>query len=388
MLKKQTSIVNWYLNECMYDHPFLTSSFKYTPNEYPSLNSPAHIKLKEKIAKYTSVKTDNITITAGGDDAIELCVKESFKSTLVKNRKIYKYEPAYGFINELDYKTYSVETPLENRHMAMELYEPQPGSVIYICNPCNPTGEVWETDNYLYLCKKYSQCIIIIDEAYIDFHQMSSSCANVNMYPNLFYIRTFSKLFGIAGMRIGYLVHPPTFINNYKFKKVLYLSKLHAAYTLDNLSFYKSIKDAVNKNIKQLGFNTAGNFIFIRPRVDQMDEFKQEMSDTGIVVRYGYGNGVRITINPHISQIMLNYIKLIVVKYNQVCDIRTFYTPIEMRISLLKMLKIFIQAFDEKKWVWWADAGTRLGAERHNTIIPWDDDIDLGIRQVFQTGSK
>ena len=58
------------------------------------------------------------------------------------------------------YKTYSVETPLENRHRAMALYEPPPGSIIYVCNPCNPTGDVWETDNYLQLCKKYPPSVL------------------------------------------------------------------------------------------------------------------------------------------------------------------------------------------------------------------------------------
>jgi hypothetical protein len=98
-----------------------------------------------------------------------------------------------------------------------------------------------------------------------------------------------------------------------------------------------------------LGFAQAGNFIFIRPRIDQLVEFKQEMKDKGITVRYGYGNGVRITINPYIQPDDLTYIESIVSRYNQVPDIRMFYTPIELRISLLKMLKQFMCVFGEKK---------------------------------------
>ena len=64
-------IKNLYLNECIYDHPFSVSSSNYKPNEYPSLISGIHNKLKAKIAQYASVSVDNITITAVGDDAIE-----------------------------------------------------------------------------------------------------------------------------------------------------------------------------------------------------------------------------------------------------------------------------------------------------------------------------
>jgi histidinol-phosphate/aromatic aminotransferase/cobyric acid decarboxylase-like protein len=373
------NINDLYLNECIFEHPFRGSLINYKTNEYPSINSNLHNKLKEKIAKYTDVNSKNITITAGGDDAIELCVRNIFKTTKEENRNIYKYNPSYGFISELGYNLYSVETPLKNKHKSMELYNPQPGSIIYVCNPCNPTGEVWETGDYLQLCRLYPKCTIIVDEAYMDFYCMASSCQNVNNYSNLFYIRTFSKLFGIAGMRIGFLVHPSVFVSDYKFKKVLHISKIHATQILNNLPFYKGIKDAVNNNIKKLGFTTTGNFIFIRPNKSQLNEFKQLMSDNNITVRYGYGNGVRITINPFLSDHDFQFIKDIVRKYNTIPDIRTFYTPIELRIELLKLFKKCIKAFDEKKWCWWASSGTRLGAERHNTIIPWDDDVDIGI---------
>ena len=364
-----------YLNECNYKHPFVIEDI-YVPNLYPSTSSEVHNKLKKKISSYCSVDTDNITITAGGDDAIQLCVDNIFgKLPQISPKCIYKYDPSYNFISELEYKTFSVETPLRDKYKSMKMYNPPPNSIIYVCNPCNPTGELWCRDDYLQLCEDYPLCHVVVDEAYIDFHKICSSCHEVNIYNNLYYIRTFSKLFGLAGMRIGYLVHPKSFISNYSYKKVLTVSKLYALKVFDNLAFYNTIKEKVKDNIKRLGLVSHGNFILIRPRHDQFNEIKSELEHKGIIARYVYGNTVRLTINPDIE---FDYISYIVKKYNKLPDIRTFFTDIDFRINLVKMLRCILDVFD-KKYTWWADAGTRLGCERQGTIIPWDDDVDIGI---------
>ena len=76
--------------------------------------------------------------------------------------------------------------------------------LIFICSPNNPTGNVIERTSMRKLCgKTASRCVVIVDEAYIEFADRESFSALLNEYPNLIILRTLSKAFGLAGARVG-----------------------------------------------------------------------------------------------------------------------------------------------------------------------------------------
>ena len=115
--------------------------------------------------------------------------------------------------------------------------------IIFLCSPNNPTGNLLKEEDVLKICKKYNS-IIIIDEAYIDFAENFSLKNEVEIYPNLVVMRTFSKAWGLAGARLGYCIANEEIIN--------ILFRVKAPYNINSLSRY-AIKQALkNKNLRDL----------------------------------------------------------------------------------------------------------------------------------------
>ena len=72
--------------------------------------------------------------------------------------------------------------------------------VIFLCSPNNPTGNTLETDRIIALLERF-EGIVVIDEAYVDFSTCGSLCYLLDKYPRLVILQTFSKAFGLAGIR-------------------------------------------------------------------------------------------------------------------------------------------------------------------------------------------
>jgi histidinol-phosphate aminotransferase len=85
--------------------------------------------------------------------------------------------------------------------------------LVYICNPNNPTGTTCERDALVECISATPRnTIILIDEAYLDFTKQQSLCSLVNDFPNMVVAKTFSKIYGLAGARIGYAIAGKTMI--------------------------------------------------------------------------------------------------------------------------------------------------------------------------------
>ncbi len=81
--------------------------------------------------------------------------------------------------------------------------------IVFICNPNNPTGTYWSREQLIrFLDRVDGRCVVVLDEAYIEFVEpddVPDGLALIDRYPNLVVFRTFSKMYGLAGLRIGYL---------------------------------------------------------------------------------------------------------------------------------------------------------------------------------------
>ena len=183
-------------------------------NRYPR---PAISKLEKQIAEYENLSPDQIVITAG---STELLGVFGLMAGMYKGRVI-GCDPTFDFMLYYASNMSSewVKVPLTDEHkydldgIASNLSSDC--NLVFICNPNNPTGSEVDADELRAACQEYSQtCMVYVDEAYIEFseHGLKSSLVNMTRNnKNLVVGRTFSKIYGLAGLRVGYAIgHPET----------------------------------------------------------------------------------------------------------------------------------------------------------------------------------
>jgi histidinol-phosphate aminotransferase len=172
--------------------------------------------LMGKIAEYEGVKPENILMGAGSSPLL-LAAAMHFAQT--GKGHIISGDPTYASLprDAEDFKATWVKVPLTADHKldldAMEKKIDSNTSLMYICNPNNPTGTVVDTAKLKAFCERVSKKVpVFIDEAYIDYMpdpQAASLMDSVKKGQNVMVARTFSKLYGFAGLRVGYLVGQP-----------------------------------------------------------------------------------------------------------------------------------------------------------------------------------
>lgn len=220
-------------------------------------------KFKEEIAKYWNIKTNNIVLYDGSIEG--LCeVNLLFRTANAKlltyiphfpdfsnYSKIMGYEHKRILLNRENNYKYDIEEMIKNIDDFV--------NVIYIDTPNNPTGQILKKSDAIKLIEYAEKkgIGVIIDEAYGDYVAKEDSCIDlVNKYNNLLVIRTFSKGFGLAGLRAGYV------ISNEKICR--YLEKISSPYNISSISkklaisaikdsqFLENCKEKIEKNKKEL----------------------------------------------------------------------------------------------------------------------------------------
>lgn len=172
---------------------------------YPSTNN---VQLLHLLAKYTSLPIDNIQYFASSDSLHEYLVR----MFVGVGDPILILGPTYDNFRltcesqgaQIYYYDYSNNFELDKIEFNKKIKEVTP-SLVYICNPNNPTGNIVEKEFLLELIESYPDTIFLIDEAYYEFYGQSMS-NYVLVHPNLFVTRTFSKAFALANFRAGYLL--------------------------------------------------------------------------------------------------------------------------------------------------------------------------------------
>ncbi|CAL4318955.1 Histidinol-phosphate aminotransferase [Buchnera aphidicola (Neophyllaphis podocarpi)] len=223
-------------------------------NRYPECQPKEILSV---YSKYISLPLNNILVTRGSDESIELLIKtfcEPYKDSIMF------FPPTYDMYH-ISAKILGINAviipKLSNFQLNLKLIESNSNSVklIYICNPNNPTGNIIRHKDIIFILKLFEfKALVVIDEAYIDFCSENSMLKYLDKYPNLVILRTLSKAFALAGLRCGF-----TLAN----KNIIFLlRKVIAPYPLSspvidivNQAFSSKNILITKKRILQLNYN-------------------------------------------------------------------------------------------------------------------------------------
>jgi histidinol-phosphate aminotransferase len=177
-----------------------------TLNRYPE---PQPEKVIQRYAQYVGVQPDQLIVSRGADEAIELLMRAFCEP---EKDSILYCPPTYGMYQvsaeTLGIKTKTVPTKADWQLDIEGIEQHLDGvKLIYVCSPNNPTGNLIDPEDIKTLLNiANNRALVVIDEAYIEFSPNSTVVSWLANYSNLVVLRTLSKAFALAGLRCGFTI--------------------------------------------------------------------------------------------------------------------------------------------------------------------------------------
>ena len=171
-------------------------------NRYPD---PHQVKLKEAISAIKSVDADQIFLGNGSDECIDLlyrCFCNPGKDNVIICPPTYGMYEVSANINDVELRRAPLLGDFQLNLGHIETLVDANTKLIWICSPNNPTGNAINRNDIETILNNFNG-LVVIDEAYINFSRHKSFTQELADYPNLVIMQTFSKAWGLAGLRLG-----------------------------------------------------------------------------------------------------------------------------------------------------------------------------------------
>ena len=250
-------------------------------NRYPHITADP---LRERIAEFLGFEKENVIVGNGSDELISLILKLFEGDYIVISSPTFGMYDFFAKLEGIDL----VDVPLDEKFKLQNVENyAENAKAIFICSPNNPTGNTQEGEKIISVLETGAP--VILDEAYIEFAE-GSNVDLVNEYDNLIVLRTFSKAFGLAGIRVGYAVGSEEIINyllrikppfslNVISMKIAELMLDHYDVIKQNINYIIKERERIYKEFKEYAYPSEANFLLMRLNAYEF------LLERGIVVR-------------------------------------------------------------------------------------------------------
>jgi histidinol-phosphate aminotransferase len=292
-------------------------------NRYPD---NGYVELKERLAKHVNFAPEQISVGSG---SVSLCQQLIQITSTVGDEVLFGWRSFE--IYPLQVRTAGatpVQVPLTDYTYdldAMRAAITDRTRLIFVCNPNNPTSTVVDPDALARFVEAVpSDILIALDEAYVEYIRdglLPDSFGLVRKHSNVVVLRTFSKAYGLAGLRIGYAVADPDIITALGKVYVPFtatsISQAAAIASLDAADELLSRTDAViaerarvTAALRDAGYTvppSQANFVWL-PMPGRAQEFASDSANSRVIVRPYGDDGVRVTVAaPHENDAFLAF---------------------------------------------------------------------------------
>lgn len=292
-------------------------------NRYPD---NGYVELKERLAKYVDFAPEHISVGCG---SVSLCQQLIQITCSVGDEVVFGWRSFE--IYPLQVRTAGatpVQVPLTDHAFdldAMLAAITDRTRLIFVCNPNNPTSTVVDPDALArFVAAVPSHILVAIDEAYVEYIRdgmVPDSLGLVRAHDNVVVLRTFSKAYGLAGLRVGYAVGDPEIITA--------LGKVYVPFTATSVSQAAAIasldaadqllertdavvaeRARVTAALRSAGYTvppSQANFVWL-PLPGRAQQFAADSANNGVIVRPYGEDGVRVTVAaPHENDAFLEF---------------------------------------------------------------------------------
>ncbi|MEV6771064.1 histidinol-phosphate transaminase [Nocardia sp. NPDC051030] len=294
-------------------------------NRYPD---NAAVELRTAIAEFHGVEVENV---AAGCGSVAICQELVQITCLAPTDEVlfaWRSFEAYPIVTRVA-GAKAVTVPLDGEYAhdldALAAAVTPNTRVVFVCNPNNPTGTAHgRAAIERFLDSVPTDVLVVLDEAYFEYMRLEDQPNGVELgrtRPNVLVLRTFSKAYGLAGLRVGYAVGDPAVITA--------LMKVHIPFSVNRVAQAAAIaslearhellertdavvaeRDRMRAALLEAGYRvppSETNFIWL-PLGDRSGEYGEASAEAGVLVRPYGADGVRITAGaPHENDLFLRF---------------------------------------------------------------------------------